>query len=115
MKLCEAMDVTPVIKIGFDARSVIRTDRRGRNWCLISIRGQMVLLRQDKSGFLRVSEGFASRWTDWRPQSAEGAAQEAAVLGRRDGWRLRNSIFKAILGPLPEQPEIPEFLPDDVN
>jgi len=115
MKLCEAMEATPVVKIGFDARSVMRTDRRGRTWYLISIQDQLVLLRQDKSGFVKVTETFASRWADWRPQSIEGAAREAASLSGREGWRLRNAIFSVILGPLPVDPEIPDYLPEHVG
>jgi hypothetical protein len=112
MNLSEAMTKTISFNIGVEARCVARRDRRGRLWYLIGVRDKLLLARQDMSGFLTVSHKFASQWGDWRPQSAEEAAREVAILDTPVGRRMRNKILGLALGPLPEGLKAPDSVPE---
>lgn len=114
MNLSEALAQTSTVNIGIEARCVKRRDRRGRTWYLIGAREKLFLVRQDKTGFLGVTHKFASQWSDWRPQSAEDVAREAAILNTPGGRRLRNTILGLVMGPVPEGLQAPDCLPADV-
>jgi hypothetical protein len=114
MTLSEALEKTATLDLGVEARCVKRRDRRGRIWYLIGAREKLFLVRQDKTGFIGVSHKFASQWDDWRPQTTEDAAREALMLDTPDGRRVRNVILGLVLGPLPEEMPVPDFLPSDL-
>lgn len=114
MNLSEALTKTTTFNIGVEVRCVRRTDRRGRTWYLIGVKDKFLLLRQFKSGYVIVSEKFASQWTDWRPQSVEDAARESAILGTPGGRYARNKILGPALGPVPKGLKAPDHLPEGI-
>jgi hypothetical protein len=113
MNLTEALAKTATVNIGVEARCVRRRDRRGRTWYLIGACDKLLLVRQDKSGFVGVSHKFAAQWEDWRPQSTEDVAREVAILDTPGGRRVRNTILGMVLGPVPEGLQAPDCLPVD--
>lgn len=114
MTLSDALAKTHIVNLGVEARCVKRKDRRGRLWYLITVRDKLFLVRQDRSGFVQVSHKFASQWCDWRPQSAEDAAREAAILDTPGGRRFRNTVLGLVMGPVPAGLSAPDHLPDDL-
>lgn len=113
MNFSDAMARTTTVSLGIEARCVRRRDRRGRVWYLIGIRDKLFLVRQDRTGWSEVTQKFASQWSDWRPQSPEDAAREAAIIDTPEGLRFRNTMLGLALGPLPERPTVPDALPAD--
>lgn len=111
MTLTEAMAQTTSVSLGIEARCIRRKDRRGRVWYLISLRDSLFLVRQDRSGVLKVSHQFASKWQDWYPQTPDDAAREAEILSTPEGLAFRNRMLGIVLGPLPDA-MIPDYLPE---
>lgn len=114
MNLSEALAKTAVVDLGIEARCVKRRDQRNRLWYLIGVRDKLFLVRQDRSGFLPVTNEFASQWTDWCPQSVEEAAREAEIINAPGGHRFRNTILGIVIGPVPNDMKAPDYLPDDL-
>ena len=115
MNLTDALAKTAFVDMGIAARCVKRRDRRGRLWYLIDVRSQLFLVRQDKSGFVKVTHQFASKWSDWRPQSTEDAARETAILSTPGGRRFRNTVLGLVMGPVPKDLKVPDYFPEDLE
>ena len=115
MKLQEALSSSHSVYIGIEARTVRRRDRRGRRWYLITSRGSHFLVRPDRSAYKRISQEFAATWNDWEPQTEDEAKRESAFMNSRKGLGFRNIILGLVLGPLPEEIQVPDYLPADIG
>ena len=115
MNLTDALAQTAFVDLGIAARCVKRRDKRGRLWYLIDVRSHQFLVRQDKSGFIKVSHQFASQWEDWRPQTVEDAARETAILSTPGGRRFRNTVLGLVMGPVPKGLKAPDRVPEELH
>lgn len=112
MKITEAIDATHPVYVGVKARTVKRKDRSGRLWYLITARGHYFLVRSDKSAYKEVNRAFADKWEDWQPQTDQEARRESAFMNSHRGLGLRNVILGLVMGPLPENMQAPDVLPE---